>query len=120
MEPDDLLCSRNARPEKALVGRAQWKINQPPSPEEIRSELGGATLNRSTARPIMIGSPRFSGKECLQYLECPHFYPPHGQRRQRRIPENYLGLMLSFCQNILLVLSCVARRLGSYMEPDNT
>jgi hypothetical protein len=31
MEPDDLLCSRNARLEKALVGRAQWKINQPPS-----------------------------------------------------------------------------------------
>jgi len=23
MEADDLLCSRNARPEKALVGRAQ-------------------------------------------------------------------------------------------------
>jgi len=31
MEPDDLLCSRNARPQKALVERAQWKINQPPS-----------------------------------------------------------------------------------------
>ena len=31
MEPDDLLCSRNARPQKALVVRAQWKINQPPS-----------------------------------------------------------------------------------------
>ncbi len=31
MEADDLLCSRNARPEKALVERAQWKINQPPS-----------------------------------------------------------------------------------------
>jgi hypothetical protein len=30
MEPDDLLCSRNARPEKALVGRAQWKIIQAP------------------------------------------------------------------------------------------
>jgi hypothetical protein len=29
MEPDDLLCSRNARPQKALVGRAQWKINSP-------------------------------------------------------------------------------------------
>jgi len=28
MEPD-LLCSRNARPQKALVARAQWKINQP-------------------------------------------------------------------------------------------
>jgi hypothetical protein len=34
MEPDDLLCSRNARPEKALVGRAQWKISQPPSLEK--------------------------------------------------------------------------------------
>jgi hypothetical protein len=33
MEPDDLLCSRNARPQKALVGRAQWKINQPQSLE---------------------------------------------------------------------------------------
>jgi hypothetical protein len=31
MEPDDLLCSRNARHQKALVGRAQWKINQAPS-----------------------------------------------------------------------------------------
>jgi hypothetical protein len=31
--PDDFLCSRNARPEKALVGRAQWKINKPPSLE---------------------------------------------------------------------------------------
>jgi len=34
MEPDDLLCSRNARPEKGLVGRAQWKIHQPPSLRE--------------------------------------------------------------------------------------
>jgi hypothetical protein len=34
MEPDDLLCSRNARPQMALVGRAQWKINQPPSLRE--------------------------------------------------------------------------------------
>ena len=25
MEPDDLLCSRNARPQKTLVGRAQWR-----------------------------------------------------------------------------------------------
>ena len=40
MEPDDLLCSRNARPQKALVGRAQWKINQPPIPHEVTSELG--------------------------------------------------------------------------------
>jgi hypothetical protein len=39
MEPDDLLCSRNARSRTPLVGRAQWKINQPPS-LEITSELG--------------------------------------------------------------------------------
>jgi hypothetical protein len=45
MEPDDLLCSRNAQPQKDLVGRAQWKINQPPSPEEITSELGGIICN---------------------------------------------------------------------------
>ena len=34
MEPEDLLCSRNARPQKALVERAQWKIIQPPSLRE--------------------------------------------------------------------------------------
>ncbi|MEQ1844467.1 MAG: hypothetical protein ABL983_02680, partial [Nitrospira sp.] len=43
MGPDDLLCSRNARPQKALVGRAQWKITQPPSLEEVTNELGGST-----------------------------------------------------------------------------
>jgi len=42
MGADDLPCSRNARPEKALVERAQWKISQPPSLEKITSELGGA------------------------------------------------------------------------------
>ena len=34
MEPDDLLCSRNARSRTPLVGRAQWKISQPPSLRE--------------------------------------------------------------------------------------
>ena len=42
MEPVDLLCSRKARPEKALVGRAQWKIKQPPSLQERTSKLGVA------------------------------------------------------------------------------
>jgi hypothetical protein len=42
MEADDLLCSRNARPPKALVGRAQWKINQPPSLKRSRASLEGA------------------------------------------------------------------------------
>jgi len=74
MEPDDLLCSRNApglvclvgwsfwffwmnfrsdqpdrrdRPyEPAFIGRAQWKINQLPSLERERaSELGGIICN---------------------------------------------------------------------------
>src|SRR5580765_8666305 len=44
MEPDDLLCSRNARPQKALVGRAQWKIKQPPSLEEISRKAHSPTL----------------------------------------------------------------------------
>ena len=44
MEADDLLCSRNARPKKALVGRAQWKINQPPIPREKRASLEGACI----------------------------------------------------------------------------
>ena len=45
MEADDLLCSRNARPEKALVGRAQWKILQPPSPKRERASLAGACIS---------------------------------------------------------------------------
>ena len=54
MEPDDLLCSRNARPPKALVGRAQWKINQPPSLERERASLEGACISfdaRSKGQP---------------------------------------------------------------------
>ena len=52
MEPDDLLCSRNARPQKALVGRAQWKINQPPSLGDNEqawgiNEMGGARRMRA-------------------------------------------------------------------------
>jgi hypothetical protein len=45
MEPDDLLCSRNARSQTPLVGRAQWKINQPPSLERERASLEGAYIS---------------------------------------------------------------------------
>ena len=54
MEPDDLLCSRNARPPKALVGRAQWKINQAPSlrnnerPGKDEEEWPGCPLLRAS------------------------------------------------------------------------
>jgi hypothetical protein len=44
MEADDLLCSRNARPQKALVGHAQWKISQPPSLKRERASLEGTFL----------------------------------------------------------------------------
>ncbi len=54
MEPDDLLCSRNARSRTPLVGRAQWKINQPPSLKRQRASLEGAYISfdaRSKGRP---------------------------------------------------------------------
>jgi hypothetical protein len=54
MGPDDLLCSRNARPGKALVGRAQWKINQPPSLKRERASLEGLFMSldaRSQGQP---------------------------------------------------------------------
>jgi hypothetical protein len=44
MEPVDLLCSRNARPQKALVGRAQWEINQPPSLKKYRASSEGSSV----------------------------------------------------------------------------
>ncbi len=60
MESNDLLCSRNARPEKALVGRAQWKINQPPSLERERASLEGACISsdaRNEGRPWPFFAP---------------------------------------------------------------
>jgi hypothetical protein len=42
MRPDDLLCSRNARLKKALVGRAQWKIYQVPSLKRKGASLEGS------------------------------------------------------------------------------
>jgi hypothetical protein len=56
MEPADLLCSRNARPEKALVGRAQWKINQSTSlerneqawTEHVYRSMGASRIDQAT------------------------------------------------------------------------
>jgi len=39
MEPDALLCSRNARPPKALVGRAQSRIDQAALEDEIAERI---------------------------------------------------------------------------------
>ena len=50
MEADDLLCSRNARPRKALVGRAQWKIHQPSSLRKERASLEGTCISFNARR----------------------------------------------------------------------
>ena len=65
MEPDDLLCSRNARPQKALVGRAQWKINQPPSLKRERASLAGssAPLLDGRIRTNIGATPKERGNE---------------------------------------------------------
>ena len=55
----DLPCSRNARSKTPLVGRAQWKIHQPPSLEERTSELGWAAGCQS--REKQRGHPTFFG-----------------------------------------------------------
>jgi hypothetical protein len=57
MEPDDLLCSRNARPPKALVGRAQWKINQPPSLRREQASLAGACISYDARSERQFGHP---------------------------------------------------------------
>ena len=58
----DLLCSRNARPQKALVGRAQWKLNQPPSLERKRASLEGAFISLDVRSQ---GQPRHFPKESI-------------------------------------------------------
>jgi hypothetical protein len=64
MEPDDLLCSRNARPPKALVGRAQWKITQSPSlrdNEQARREhvyRSTRAFEDQPGRPLRVGTSK--------------------------------------------------------------
>ncbi len=74
MEADDLLCSRNARPQKALVGRAQWKIHQSPSLEKkqeaMKGQLDGRCLfdARSKGQPWPLPPNRGIGRWIL-FLE---------------------------------------------------
>ena len=79
MEPDDLLCSRNARPPKALVGRAQWKINQPPSLKRERAGLEGwgesgqvpfLLAERAHSERARLGQERVSARSGLGGREC--------------------------------------------------
>jgi hypothetical protein len=50
MKTDDLLCSRNARPQKALVGRAQWKIDQPSSLKRYNASVEGSFVSSLDGR----------------------------------------------------------------------
>ena len=74
MGADDLLCSRNARPQKALVGRAQWKINQLPPLERERASLEGWDRNgqvpflleeRAHSESARLGQERVSARSGL-------------------------------------------------------
>ena len=62
MEPDDLQCSRNVRSRTPLVGRAQWKIIQPPSlrGNEEHSDRFGRSIR---ARRIIWHPPQDDGDE---------------------------------------------------------
>ena len=57
MEPDDLLCSRNARSGTPLVGRAQWKINQAPSRKRERASLEGSSVPSLDGRSQKLLTP---------------------------------------------------------------
>jgi hypothetical protein len=76
MEADDLPCSRNARSQTPLVGRAQWKIIQPPSLKRERVSLEGA-IDRNvsldacnTERPHLPPLHRFSIGLCIHKSTC--------------------------------------------------
>jgi len=84
MEPDELLCSRNARPQKALVGRAQEKLNQPPSLEGWRASLEGSLDARNR------GSTRLPSKEKWDWVARRGAKPG---RLRRRIARGFGGSM---------------------------
>jgi hypothetical protein len=50
MEADDLLCSRNARPQKALVGREQWDQHGCYSTREKQASLEGSIRSMTVVR----------------------------------------------------------------------
>jgi len=52
-----LLCSRNARPQKALVGRTQWETMQPPLFGAGTSMLGRIIALCGPQRTVLDGGP---------------------------------------------------------------
>jgi hypothetical protein len=72
MEPDDLLCSRNAHDKNVLVRRAQWKINQAPSPEEKASELGRIILILDARSEEQRGQLGYSMRDSMEKKPTMH------------------------------------------------
>ena len=72
MKADDLLCSRNARPQKAVVGRAQWKINRPSSLKRERASLEGSHRDERWSIDAFNGKPlkQFSLQKEAPRLHC--------------------------------------------------
>jgi hypothetical protein len=64
MEADDLLCSRNARSRTPLVGRAQWKINQPPFLKREQASLEASFGRIWVAHACGIQSPYLPSLQC--------------------------------------------------------
>ena len=77
---NDLLCSRNARPQKALVGRAQWKIIQPPSLKRARASLEGSFISFRAFedRPAYPSATRFVSTTINAPSELARSFPPRG------------------------------------------
>jgi hypothetical protein len=99
MEPDDLLCSRNARPQKALVGRAQWKINQPPSLRKEQASLEGACISFDAPSigqpwPIPLRDIRGTGRSSLNGRKqpAPHALAWLSIKLEKKIATDQVGL----------------------------
>ena len=78
MEADELLCSRNAWSRTPLIGRAQWKISQPPSLKKYRTSLKGSFVsfdarNRGSTRPLSESYCRTNSLNCfLTFVQGTH------------------------------------------------
>jgi hypothetical protein len=67
MEPDDLLCSRNARPEKALVGRAHiWITDLPSLQKWMERRVWKFVLNAKGMRAEVARCPSCSQNAHIQ------------------------------------------------------
>ena len=65
MEPDDLLCSRNARVRTPLVGRAQGRSSAS-IPEEVTNDLGGIICSFVQQPQLRLTTPSSIGRVAVR------------------------------------------------------